>query len=66
MTLSILILEELVEVTGDHTVVEFSYLVGLATVKLFKGGGGDNVDLPRGKGAEVLANLLMCPFLFII
>ena len=60
LSLSILIFEELVEVTGDHAVVKLSYLVGLATVELLKRGvRGDDVDLPGGKGAEVLADLLI-------
>ena len=50
--------EELIEVAGYHTVVEFSYLVGALAIEAFEGGvRGDDIDLPGRERAEVSADI---------
>ena len=48
----------LIEIAGNHAVIELSHLVGLFAVEALKAlVRGDHVDLPGGEGAEVAAHV---------
>lgn len=52
------VFEILIEVTGDHAVIEFSYFIGTLPVQTLEVRmRGDDIDLPRGKGAKMRAHL---------
>ena len=52
------ILEVLVEVAGEHTVVELAHLICTLTVEALEGGvRGDDIHLPGCERAEVRADV---------
>ena len=57
LLLFFLILKILIEIAGNHAVVELADLVGAFAVEAFKAFvGGDDVDLPGGKTLETAAD----------
>ena len=63
----LLVFEILIEIAGDHAVVELAHLIGLFAVEALEAlVRGDDIHLPGGEGAEVAPDVAVEPFNLLV